>query len=150
MNLNSNVRLLITTSPDADSTPQLWLKQSICLLKIQDNETNNEGWWPHLNKLGKTVFSRRLACSHRPNPHHLLILLHLLWCRPRRLTTLQRLIKMLNLWDFIDPTTKNSCICVKKFRQICLLFLFFFRVVDKFFIGKKMNIWISYCRNFKN
>ena len=50
MNLNSNVRLLITTSPDADRRPQLRLKQSICLLKIQDNETNNEGWWPHLHR----------------------------------------------------------------------------------------------------
>jgi hypothetical protein len=190
MNLNSNVRLLITTSPDADSTPQLWLKQSICLLKIQDNETNNEGWWPHLHRrlwhriwrvhlavlaiphflhsvcfyssiplivftaatdfkhtqfhgrcselnctsgsflettwrgstIGYTSLARQssLAGSLAPtdqtltiSPSHLLILLHLLWCRPRRLTTLRRLIKMLNLWDFIDPTTKNSCICVK-------------------------------------
>jgi hypothetical protein len=55
---------------------------------------------------GKTVFFRL------QNPRYLLTLLHLLWCRLRRLITLRRLIKMVNLSDFIDPTNKNSCTCI--------------------------------------
>ncbi len=85
-----------------------------------------------LNRIAQAAHSWRPEEARRfaeqawqdPNPHHLLILLHLIWCRPRRLTTLQRLIKMVNLRFYRSYSTAASV--SSKFRQICLLFILFF------------------------